>query len=111
MLRRQGGEPWWERAAWRRRDSHGGLLRPPPVFRCAIFALSLEQLIARRPHGTLLRHIVLVGLCLRLGQLLVLDGTVMRALKVSRLGKRLLQAFCLWMTLPLDYLDLVSVEQ
>jgi hypothetical protein len=34
-------------------------------------------LIARRPRGTLLRDIVLFGLYLRLGQLLVLDGTVM----------------------------------
>jgi hypothetical protein len=33
--------------------------------------------IARRPHGTLIRDIVLFGLYPRLGQLLVLDGTVM----------------------------------
>jgi hypothetical protein len=35
--------------------------------------------IARRPPGTLLRDIVLFGLYLRLGQLLVLDSTVVFA--------------------------------
>jgi hypothetical protein len=41
-------------------------------------------LIARRPHGILQRDIALFGLYLRLGQLLVLDGTVM--LHLMRLG-------------------------
>jgi hypothetical protein len=38
--------------------------------------------LGRRPHETLLRDIVLFGLYLCLGQLLVLDGTVMFAYSI-----------------------------
>jgi hypothetical protein len=48
-------------------------------------------LIARRPHETLQRDIVLFGLYLRLGQLLVLDGTVMLAFDASRPGSVVLK--------------------
>jgi hypothetical protein len=63
------------------------------------------RLIAVRPHGTLLRDIVLFGLYLRLGQLLVPDGTVMLALDASRPWKRcveVLKRLPLSGFLPLD---------
>jgi hypothetical protein len=94
------------------------------TIRQCLRALSLLLSAYRQatPRDPLPRDIVLFGLYLRLGQLLVPDGTVMLALMrlgpgsavhVEVLKKRLPLPgfFCLWMTPPLDYLDLVSVEQ
>jgi hypothetical protein len=60
-----------------------------PTYRTGLFDSVFEHclcsflLIARRPDDTLLRDIVLFGLYLRLGQLLVPDGTVMLAFDFS----------------------------